>query len=96
MNAEENKPIWIRLPKYGDRCEFTGLSRSTLAELIRPCKSTGENARVEAKTIERSGATRGITLINLKSLLDFINAQPSPKMHTETEEDLNNKKKGTK
>ena len=96
MNAGENQPIWIRLPRYSDRCEFTGLSRSTLAELIRPCKSTGKNSRVEAKTIERSGATRGITLINLKSLLDFINAQPSPKMYTETEEDLNNQKKGAK
>jgi hypothetical protein len=80
MNAGEKLPVWIRLPRPGDRCPFTGLSRSFLAELVRPCERNGYKPPVEAKKIDRNGSNRGVLLVNLKSLLDYINSQPSPKV----------------
>lgn len=79
MNKLENLPIWIRLPQPSQRCPLTGLSRSYLVELIKPCQRNNRMPPVESKQIVRNGAARGVILINFKSLINFINAQPSPK-----------------
>jgi hypothetical protein len=84
MNNGEKIPVWIRLPRPGDRCPFTGLSRSFLAELVRPCDRNNQKPPVAAKKIDRKGSNRGVILVNLKSLLDYINSQPSPKVSEKT------------
>ena len=66
----EQRPEWIRLPKTGSRCQFTGLSRASLNELILP-----PNVRVESVVLRQVGATRGIRLIRLSSLLRFLDAE---------------------
>lgn len=69
---------WLRLPKPGTRCEVSGLSRTTLAELVCPGKKNGFQPPVAARFLKRRNASRGIVLISRRSLLEFINALPSP------------------
>lgn len=69
---------WIRLPRPGNRCPLTGLSRSTLAELVRPCERNDYAPPVESRLLKRKHAARGVLLINRASLLAFIEGQPAP------------------
>ena len=68
--SEIQRPEYIRLPKSGTRCAYTGLSRSALNSLI-----LGTNAPVRSRSVKQRYAVRGIRLIHLGSLLDFIEAQ---------------------
>lgn len=70
--------VWLRLPRPGSRCPVSGLSRSTLAELVRPCPRNDYAPPVESRLLKRKGAARGVLLINRASLLSFINDQPAP------------------
>jgi hypothetical protein len=65
-------PIYIRLPRPGFRCPYTGLSRTTLAELTRPCERNGYQPPVAAKEIRARNARRGIVLVPLNALLDHL------------------------
>jgi hypothetical protein len=69
---------WIRLPRPGTRCPVTGLSRSTLAELVRPCPRNDYRPPVEARVLKRRGAMRGVLLISRESLLGYLNELPPP------------------
>lgn len=69
---------WIRLPRPGTRCPVSGLSRSTLAELVRPCPRNSFRPPVEARLLKRRGASRGVLLINRAALLAYIAEQPAP------------------
>lgn len=60
-------PIWIRLPKVGKSCPYTGLSRSTLNNLI-----LGKNPPVKSVSLRQHHAIRGCRIILLQSLLEFI------------------------
>lgn len=64
-------PPWMRLPaaKPGARCPLTGLSRSTI---LRLC----DDGKVRSKTMREPGKRRGAFLVNVQSLLDYINALP--------------------
>jgi len=83
-----DQSVWIRLPRPGSRCSVTGLSRSSLAELARPCERNSYRAPVDAKVLKRNGATRGVLLISRQSLLDFLGNLPSPTRATD-ESDIN-------
>ena len=76
---------WIRLPRPGNRCPLTGLSRSTLAELVRPCERNAYAPPVESRLLKRKHAARGVLLINRASLLAFIDGQPAPTRAEATE-----------
>jgi len=56
---------WIRPPLPGSRCPLTQLSRTTLIEL-------GDSGKIVMKRIRKRNATRGLIIINKKSLLDFL------------------------
>jgi hypothetical protein len=58
-------PEFIRLPKPGERCRLTGLSRTTLCELIKA-------GHVKAKKLRQRGSLRGITLIVRDSLIEYL------------------------
>lgn len=70
--------VWLRLCRPGARCPVSGLSRSTLAELVRPCERNDYRPPVESRLLKRKGAARGVLLISKQSLLDYINEQPAP------------------
>lgn len=63
-------PEFIRLPKAGRQCQWTGLSRGSLNDLI-----LGPGAPVKSVVIVQPGASRGIRLIHLASLLDHLHAR---------------------
>ena len=63
------KVEWIRLPRPGSRCPYTGLSRSTLMELCIPREGT---APVKSAVIRKPGAIRGIRLVHYASLLAHL------------------------
>lgn len=59
-------PVWIRLPRNGSLCPWTGLSRSKLFEMLQ----TKDIETVSLKA--RKTAKRGARLIKLASLLSYL------------------------
>jgi len=64
-DAPQIAPEFVRLPRPKTRCAITGLSRSSLNDLIA-------EGKIRAVKLRKRGAARGITLINRRSLLDFL------------------------
>ena len=60
-------PEFCRLPRPKTRCPLTGLSRTSLVELI-------DAGKIRAVRLRKKGAARGITLINRQSLLDYLHS----------------------
>ncbi len=58
-------PDWARLPRPSTRCQYSGLSRTTLLELI-------DRGAFRAVTIRQPGATRGIRLFHLPGLFAYL------------------------
>jgi len=73
---------WLRLPRPSTRCPVSGLSRTTLAELVRPCPRNGYRPPVEARLLKRRDARRGVLLISRASLLGFLSELPPPESAT--------------
>ena len=65
-------PEFIRLPRPGMLCNWTGLSRSKLNELILRCPANDFKAPVQSVCLRRRGAAKGARLINLQSLLEHL------------------------
>ena len=67
------KPEFIRLPKSGTRCPYTGLSRSKMNQLVLPCKENDFKPPVESKVLRKRGTIRGTRLIVFDSLMEYLN-----------------------
>lgn len=67
QGSPATQPIWIRLPKSGQLCPYTGLSRSSLNNLI-----LGSNPQVKSVSLKKRYAIRGTRMIHFQSLLDYI------------------------
>ena len=61
------RPEWIRLPRSGQPCQWTSLSRSTLWGIL-------QSGKVRTVVIRRAGNLRGARLIHLESLLAYLEA----------------------
>jgi len=98
MNKSEHvHPEYIRLPKPGHYCQYTGLSRSGMNELILPCQANDYRPPVKSfvhKTNKHN--IRGIRLIVFHSLMDHLKAEAAEQSkrtdeeltgHLETEEE---------
>lgn len=70
--SESVKPEWLRLPAPGQRCRFTGLSRSTLNELTIPGPANDGRPPVKSVVLRKRGALRGIRLISYDSLMGYL------------------------
>jgi hypothetical protein len=77
--------VWLRLPRPGTRCPVSGLSRTSLTELATPCARNGFRPLVQARTLKRKNAARGILLINRESLLQYLAGLPTPGSEQETD-----------
>jgi hypothetical protein len=71
-----DQPTWLRLPRPRSRCPVSGLSRSSLVELVRPGPRNQFTPPVEGRVLKRKGAARGIVLVSQQSLLNYINGLP--------------------
>lgn len=70
---DKTPPRYLRLPKAGERCRFTGLCRSFLNGLILPTKANGHKPPVRSAVLKLDrNATRGVRLIDTASLLSWI------------------------
>jgi hypothetical protein len=56
---------FCRYPRPRTRCPITNLSRTTLEEQVRA-------GNIRAKKLRKAGSTRGITLIEVASLREFV------------------------
>jgi hypothetical protein len=70
-----NQPEFIRLPKAGQRCPLTGLSRCVINELVLASESNDYKPPVRSVSLRKPGNVRGIRLIVTQSLLDYIYEQ---------------------
>lgn len=60
-------PLWIRSPRGGEPCPWSGLSRSTLYNLA-------SEGKIRTAAIRAPGALRGIRLFHLPSIFALIEA----------------------
>jgi len=77
VSASWTAAEFCRLPRPRTRCPLTGFSRTTIEENIRA-------GNIRAKRLRKPGSTRGITLIETRSLLEFVNSLPDA-VHTPPE-----------
>ena len=66
----------MRLPKPGQLCPWTGLSRSKLNELILPCPTNdGRPPVVKSFALRKRGSLRGTRLIVYDSLMAYLRSK---------------------
>lgn len=70
-----NEPIYIRLPKSGEKCPLTGLSSSKLYDLIQPSDRNAHRAPVKSLSLKLPGRARGTRLIGWASLKAYLASQ---------------------
>jgi len=75
------RPEFLRLPKPGFLCPYTGLSRSAINELILPTERNGFKPPVRSFCLRQRGAKTGIRLVDYDSMANYIRA------HAEQEAD---------
>lgn len=71
----QRDPEFIRLPKTGTLCPFSGLTRSKLNELVLPCPQNDHKPPVKSVCLRQRGAVKGVRLIVFKSLMDYLHGQ---------------------
>ena len=72
INGDPHPAVLLRLPKSGERCPVTGLSRSKLNTLILPSRANGFKPPVRSISLKQRGAVRGVRLIPAEGLLDYL------------------------
>lgn len=71
------QPAFIRVPRSGERCCLTGLSRSGMLSLVLPSQANKLNPPVRSRVLRQAGKNRGMRLVEVESLLAYLNALPS-------------------
>lgn len=70
--ASPARPEFVRLPKPGTLCPWTGLSRSKLNELILPSPLNGYRPPVRSLSLRNRGQIRAVRLICFDSLMAYL------------------------
>ena len=65
-------PEFIRLPKPGTLCPWTGLSRSKLNELVLPSPVNNFKPPVRSVSLRNRGQLKAVRLIVFDSLLGYL------------------------
>lgn len=71
-------PEFIRLPKSGTLCRWTGLSRSKLNELILPSPVNNFIPPVRSVSLRKRGQVKGTRLIVFDSLISYLLSLEKP------------------
>jgi len=66
------KPEFIRLPKPGKQCPYTGLTRGFLNNLVLPCAINGHQPPVKSVSLRMKGCKTGVRLIYYDSLMEYL------------------------
>jgi hypothetical protein len=70
------KPDWLRLPRGGTHCPYTGLTRTAMDQLVRAQECNNFRPPVVSKILRAKGQRRGIRLISYESLIAYLNNLP--------------------
>jgi len=81
---------YIRLPKPGERCPLTGLSRTSLVEVIDERDPESGEPFVLQYTKKRHGKQRGIRMINRASLLAHLEKRAKAQSQRRFADSVNN------
>jgi hypothetical protein len=73
---ESAAPAYIRLPKWGQRCPQTGLTRTALDQLTRPQPINDFRPPVRSKILKMTGQKSGVKLIDFRSLRVYLDGLP--------------------
>ncbi|HEY8965977.1 MAG TPA: hypothetical protein VIM58_06010 [Candidatus Methylacidiphilales bacterium] len=69
----KGQPPFIRPPKPKERCPLTGMSRTTMMELITPCRRNGNRPPIKAVLkLSSPIAKRGMWMIPTRDLLYYL------------------------
>ena len=69
---ESDEPLYIRLPKPGQLCPLTGMTRSALNELILGSERNNYQPPVESKSLRKREGGKGTRLIVWQSLKAYL------------------------
>jgi hypothetical protein len=69
-------PQFIRFPRSGQLEPYSGLRRTQLDRLVRPQADNGYSPPVRSHILRAKGCERGVRLIDLQSLLEYISGLP--------------------
>jgi hypothetical protein len=70
--GEGDEPLYIRLPKPGQLCPLTGMTRSALNELILASERNNYQPPVESKSLRKREGGKGTRLIVWRSLKAYL------------------------
>jgi hypothetical protein len=70
--GQPHTPEFLRLPPPGQRCTWTGLSRSAINELILPTPRNRHKPPVRSFCLRQRGAKTGIRLVDYENLRAYI------------------------
>ena len=71
-----NEPKLIRLPKQGVPCEWTGLSRAKMAQLVVPSKENEFSPPVRSVSLGPDKGSKGWTrLVYFDSLMAYLDSK---------------------
>jgi len=69
------RPEFIRLPRNGTRCPWSGLSRTTLNNLVLPSEANDRKPPVKSVSLRPRTGTRGSRLIVYDSLMSYLRSR---------------------
>jgi hypothetical protein len=79
-------PRYVRLPRSGQIEPYSGFKRTQLDSLVRSQPANGFNPPVKSHVIAARGNARGVRMIDLQSLLNYVaglsGEQPGKKKKT--------------
>jgi hypothetical protein len=65
-------PEFVRLPRTGTKEFYTDLNRSAINSVILPTAQNGNKPPVKSVCLRNPGSARGIRLVHLASLLNYV------------------------
>jgi hypothetical protein len=72
------QPEFIRLPRNGERCPYSSLTRTAMDQLVRPQAFNDFNPPVESRIVRSGQGRRGSVFISYRSLMAYLSSQPTP------------------
>ncbi len=72
LAEHQSTPVWARVPRAGERDPICGFGKTKICELILPSPANGFRPPVKSISVKRRGATRGVRLWHVPSMLEFL------------------------
>jgi hypothetical protein len=77
VSNQQHEDEFLRIPSRGEKCPITGLSRTSVEEIVVPSKKNNFNPPVRARLRRKPGKLRGIWLIPRQEYIRYFNKLPT-------------------